>query len=338
MEPVRWGILSTAKIAVEKVIPALQRTDTAVVTAIASRDGDRAAAAAARLGIPRAHGSYEALLEDPAVDAVYIPLPNDRHVPWAIRAAEAGKHVLCEKPVALTAAEAERLIAVRDRTGRQIVEAFMVRHHPQWLRVRALIREGRIGDPMAITCTFSFHNDDPANIRNRVEQGGGALYDIGCYPVMLARWLFGAEPARVTALVERDPACGVDVLTSALLAFPGGRHAGFTVSTRMVPHQRVECTGSRGRIEVLIPFNAPPDAPCRILLDDGSRRGGASALAEDLPAADQYALQADAFARSLRLGTPPDYPLEDAVATLRVIDALFRSGETGAWEPVAPER
>ncbi|MGQ9370676.1 Gfo/Idh/MocA family protein [Azospirillum sp. ST 5-10] len=335
MDAVRWGILGTAKIAVEKVIPGLRRTDRATVAAIASRDAARAGAVAARLGIPRAHGSYEALLADPAVEAVYIPLPNDQHVPWAIRAAEAGKHVLVEKPLALTAAEAERLIAVRDRTGRVILEAFMVRHHPQWLRARALVRAGRIGDLLAVTASFSYHNADPADIRNRAEHGGGALYDIGCYPVMLARWLFGAEPTRVTALVERDPACRVDVLTSALMAFPGGGHATFTVSTRMVPYQRVQLLGSAGRIEVRIPFNAPPDEPCRILVDDGSRRGDASAVAEDLEAADQYALQAEAFARALRDGVAPEYPLEDAVATLRVIEALFRSGEAGGWESLA---
>lgn len=326
MEPVRWGILGTAKIAVEKVIPGFRRTDTAEVVAVASRDAARAQACAARLGIPKAYGGYEALLADDAVEAVYIPLPNDQHVPWAIRAAEAGKHVLCEKPLALTAAEAESLIEVRDRTGRLVQEAFMVRHHPQWLRVRELIRDGRIGTLLALTCTFSYHNADPANIRNSAEQGGGALYDIGCYPVMLARWLFGAEPERVAALVERDPDMGIDVLTSALMAFPGGGQASFTVSTRMVPYQRVHCLGSRGRIEVLIPFNAPPDRPCRILIDDGSRHADASAVAEDMEVVDQYALQAADFARLLRGGLAPDYPLEDAVANLRVVEALFKAG------------
>lgn len=336
MEPVRWGVLGAAKIAVEKVIPGLARTAAGTVAAIASRDAGRAEAVARRLGIPRAHGSYESLLADPDVEAVYIPLPNDQHVPWAIRAAEAGKHVLCEKPLALTAAEAERLIPVRDRTGRVILEAFMVRHHPQWLRARELVRAGRIGTPMAVTASFSYHNADPGNIRNSLAQGGGALYDIGCYPVMLSRWLFGAEPERVTALIERDPDCGVDVMTSGLMAFSGGRHASFTTSTRMVPFQRMQCLGSRGRIEVRIPFNAPPDEPCRILIDDGARHGDAGAAVEDMPVADQYALQAEAFARILREGAAADPPLEDAVANLRVIEALFRAGAEQRWVPVGP--
>ncbi|HYD99857.1 MAG TPA: Gfo/Idh/MocA family oxidoreductase [Alphaproteobacteria bacterium] len=334
MQPVRWGILGTARIATEKVIPGLRRTETAEVVAIASRGAAKAEAAARRLGIPAAHASYEALLADPAVEAVYIPLPNEQHVPWAIRAAEAGKHVLCEKPLALTAAEAGSLIAARDRTGMLILEAFMVRQHPQWLRVRELVRGGRIGRLHAIACAFGYHNDDPDDIRNSLRHGGGALYDIGCYPVMLSRWLFGAEPARVAALVERDPAGGTDILTSALMAFPGGGQASFTVSTRMVPYQRLQLFGSAGRIELLIPFNAPPDRPCRILIDEGGAHGDASAVAEDLPVADQYALQGAEFARLLRSGAPPDYPLEDAVATLRVIEAIFRAGADGRWVEV----
>lgn len=331
MQPLRWGILSTARIATRKVIPGLRRTPTAEVVAIASRDADKARAEAAALGIPVAHGSYEALLADPAVDAVYIPLPNDQHVAWSIRAAEAGKHVLCEKPLALSAAEAATLIAARDRTGMQIVEAFMVRHHPQWLRVKALLAEGRVGRLEAVTCTFSYFNHDPADIRNIVALGGGALYDIGCYPVMLARWLHDAEPRRVAAMIERDPAGGTDTKVSAMLAFEGGGQATFTVSTRMVPFQRVQVLGSRGRIEVIIPFNAPPDQPCRIGLDTGGGLGDATVEVESFDVVDQYAAQAEAFAEAVRGVRPAAYPLEDAVANLRVIEAIFTAAAEERW-------
>jgi predicted dehydrogenase len=334
-EKVRWGVLGAAKIAVEKVIPAMQRGEWSEVFGLASRDAERAARVAGELGVAKSYGSYEELLEDPDIEAVYNPLPNHMHVPWTLKAAEAGKHVLCEKPVAMTAAEARLLLDARDRTGVKIQEAFMVRTHPQWLAAREVVRAGRIGELRSVEAFFSYFNRDPANIRNIPEAGGGALMDIGCYPVQISRFVYGAEPRRVFALVERDPEMQTDRLTSAVLDFGAGR-AAFTCSTQLVPHQRVELVGTRGRVEVEIPFNAPPDRPTRILVDDGSALGGASAEAIEFGPCDQYTIQGDLFSRAVREGAEQPIPLEDAVANMAVIDALFRSAESGRWEE--PER
>jgi predicted dehydrogenase len=331
MEPVNWGIISTAKIDVEKVIPAMQKSRHCRIVAIASRDLAAAEKAAKKLGIPQAYGSYEALLADPKIEAVYNPLPNHLHVPWSIKAAEAGKHVLCEKPIALDAKEAEQLVAARDRTGKLITEAFMVRSHPQWLRARELVREGRIGRLRAIQGFFSYFLTDPKNVRNQADIGGGGLYDIGCYPIVTSRFLFGAEPTRVVALVERDPTLKIDRLASAILDYPEGQ-ASFTCATQLVPYQRMQIFGDKGRIAVEIPFNAPPDRPCRIFIDDGSQLGDASARVESFEVCDQYALQGDLFSEAVRTGKPVAFPLEDAVKNMRVIDALFRSAKSGGWE------
>ncbi len=318
----RWGVLGAAKIAVEKVIPAMQRGEWSEVAALASRDEARAREAAGRLGVARAYGSYEELLADPEIEAVYNPLPNHLHVPWTVRAAEAGKHVLCEKPVALDAAGARTLLEARDRTGVRIQEAFMVHTHPQWVGVRELVRAGRVGELRAFECHFSFFNQDPANIRNRREWGGGALMDIGCYPIHLSRFVFGGEPRRVSGLVERDPAMGIDRLTSAVLEYPSG-HATFTCSIQMAFHQSVHVFGTQGRIEIEIPFNAPTDRPTRIFVDGETH---------EFPACNQYTIQGDLFSRAVRENTPQPIPLEDAVANMAVIDAVFRSAESGRWE------
>jgi predicted dehydrogenase len=331
-KPVAWGVLGVAKIATVKVIPAMQRGALTRIAAIASRDAARAAEAAAALAIPKSYGSYEDLLADPDIEAVYNPLPNHLHVPWTIKALEAGKHVLCEKPVALTADEAKLLIAARDRSGCQVAEAFMVRHHPQWLRARALVREGRIGEVRAIQTFFSYYNDDPGNIRNQAGIGGGALYDIGCYALVTARFLFEAEPVRLIATIDRDPALGVDRLTSGLVEFPGARHLTFTCSTQASPHQRVTVVGTRGRIEIDIPFNADPTAPSRIRIDDGRDLTGGGQVAEAMALCDQYTLQGDAFSRVIRGEAALDFPIEDAIWNLRLIDSLFRSAGSGRWE------
>ncbi|MBV9880172.1 MAG: Gfo/Idh/MocA family oxidoreductase [Gemmatirosa sp.] len=330
LQPVRWGILGAANIAVKKVVPAMQRGRLADVVAIASRDGAKARAAADALGISRAYGSYEELLADPDVDAIYNPLPNHLHVPWSVRAAAAGKHVLCEKPIALSAAEARELLAARDRYGVQVGEAFMVRTHPQWRVVHELIAAGRIGELRLMEGHFSYHNRDPQNVRNRAEWGGGGLMDIGCYPVTIARWLFGAEPREVVSTIDRDPDFGVDRLTSGLLRFDAGQ-ATFSCSTQLVSWQRVQIFGTRGRIEVRIPFNAPPDRSTYVFVDDGSTLGG-DGDAIEIPAVDQYTLQGDQFSAAVRgVGTVPG-TMEDAVANMAVLDALFRSAETGRWE------
>ena len=333
MDPVRFGVISTAKIGIGKVIPAMQRSQHCRIVAIASRDLQRARAAAEALGIAKAYGTYAELLADPEIEAVYNPLPNHLHVPISIEAAAAGKHVLCEKPVALTAEEARKLIAARDRAGVLVQEAFMVRCHPQWLRARELVREGRIGELRVVQGSFSYMNVDPANVRNQAGIGGGGMYDIGCYPVVGARFLFEDEPSRVASQIEYDPDFKTDRLTSVLLQFPKGQVL-FYCSTQLVPYQRMQILGTAGRIEIEIPFNAPPDRPCRIFVDDGSQLGDASARLETFEVVDQYTLQGDLFARAVREGTPLPYPLEDAVATMRVIDAIFRAGRSGRWEEV----
>jgi predicted dehydrogenase len=329
----RWGILSTANIGLQKVIPAMQRGELTTVEAIASRDPAKAKAAAAKLGIPRAYGSYEDLLADAEIDAIYNPLPNQLHVPWTVKAAEAGKHVLCEKPLSMTVAEARSLPAVRERTGVVIGEAFMIRCHPQWLRVRELLSQGRIGTLRSVLGFFSYTNVDPGNIRNRAETGGGGLYDIGCYCIHAARFGFGQEPTRVCGLIDRDPSMQTDRLTSAMLDFPAGQ-AIFTCSTQLVPYQRVQFFGTKGRIEIEIPFNAPPDHATRILMDAGTDLLGGGIKTEKLPAANQYTLQGDAFARAVLEGTPVPVSLEEGIANMAVIEAIFRSTQTGQWETV----
>ena len=331
---IRWGVLSTANIGVKKVIPAMQRGQLTTVAAIASRDLTHAREIAAQLGIPTAYGSYEELLADPTLDAIYNPLPNQLHVPWTARAAEAGKHVLCEKPIAMNRAEAESLLAVRDRTGVLIGEAFMIRSHPQWLRTRALIDEGRIGQLRSVAAFFSYNNTDPANIRNRSETGGGALYDIGCYCIHSARCAFAQEPTRVCGLIDRDPAFHTDRLTSALLDFPSGQ-AIFTSSTQLVPYQRVQFFGTKSRIEIEIPFNAPPDRPTRLYIDDGSDLTGSRIVTETFPIVDQYTLQGDAFSRAILEATPLPVSLEEGIANMAVIDAIFASAQSGQWQAVA---
>lgn len=333
MKPVVWGVLSTAKIGVKHVIPALQASPLVELRGIASRSLTSAQEAARSLGIAHAYGSYEELLADPAIEAIYNPLPNHLHVPLTLQAAAAGKHVLCEKPVALTAVEAETLRAAAGRV--HIEEAFMVRHHPQWQRARKLVQAGRIGTLQAVQVFFAYFNDDPANIRNQPGIGGGALYDIGCYAVLAGRYLFGTEPLRAVALVERDPRLGTDRLTSALLDFGAGRQLTLTVSTQSAPYQRVQAIGSRGRLELTIPFNAPRGGQMRLALDDGSSLDGSSTTVELLPAADQYQLQVEAFSRRVRSGAAPQTDaVEDAVAQARVIDSLWRSERSERWETV----
>ena len=331
MKPVRWGILSTAKIGLEKVIPAMQCTEACEIVGIASRDLAKSRQAAGSLGIPKAFGSYEDLLADGEIEAVYNPLPNHLHVPLSVAAARAGKHVLCEKPVALNAAEASALIEARDEAGVLIQEAFMVRHHPQWLRARELVRSGGFGRLRSIQGFFSYNNRDPQNIRNIEAIGGGGLYDIGCYPITGSRFLFEDEPRRVVSLIERDPGWGIDRLTSAILEFPAG-HATFTCATQLTPYQRMQIFSTAGRIEIEIPFNAPPDRPCRLFLDDGKRLGNSGVQVEELPVTDQYTAQGAVFSKAIRTGEPLEFPIENAVQGMRIIDAVFRSAVSGQWE------
>jgi predicted dehydrogenase len=326
MNKLRWGVISTARIGIQKVIPALQGGKHSTVTAIASRDLAKAQAAAKALGLPKAYGSYEEILADPDVDAVYIGLPNHLHVPWSIQALQAGKHVLCEKPIALNATEAQQLLTVAQQHPRlKIMEAFMYRFHPQWQRARELVNTGQIGELRTIQSCFSYRNVDPQNIRNLADIGGGGLLDIGCYCISLSRFIFDAEPQRVLGVAGFDPQFKTDILASGLLEFARGT-ATFTCGTQMAPYQRVNIFGSEGRVEIEIPFNAPPDEPRKIW-----HQRGYAVSAIEVGAHDQYRIQGDQFSLAVLEDRPVPTPLTDAVANMRVIDAVFRSARTGVW-------
>src|SRR5437016_4081090 len=328
---VQWGVLGAANIAVKKVIPAMQRGKWCEVTALASRDLEKARRFALELGIPKVYGSYDELLADGAIEAVYNPLPNHLHVPWSIKAAEAGKHVLCEKPIGCNVAETEELLRVRDRTGVKIGEAFMVKTHPQWLRVRDLARNGTIGELKSIVTIFSYFNRDPDNVRHKVAWGGGGLLDIGSYPITLSRWLFNGEPRRVTGALELDPDFGTDRLASGVMEFSSG-HSVFTCGTQTNYFQRVEILGTTGRLAVEIPFNAPNDRPTQITVADAMALDGGKVMVEEIPTYDQYTIEGDAFSRAIRENTEVPVPLDDALGNMKVIDAIFRSAKRGNWE------
>lgn len=328
---VKWGVLGVASIAVRKVIPGMQKGTLSEISGIASRDLAKAQQAANQLGIAKAYGSYEELLADPEITAIYNPLPNHLHVPWSIRAAEAGKHVLCEKPIGCNASEAEELIRVRNRTGVKIGEAFMVKTHPQWLRVRELVRSGKIGQLKAIITMFSYFNRDAANPRHKPEWGGGGLLDIGCYPITMSRWLFEEEPKRVSGVLELDPDFKTDRLASGIMEFSSGQSV-FACGTQTNYFQRMELLGTTGRLAVEIPFNAPTDRPTQITVADGMAIYGGNVELEEIPICDQYTIQGDAFSRAIQENVEVPVPLEDALGNMKAIDAIFRSAKTGQWE------
>jgi predicted dehydrogenase len=331
MGKLRWGVLSTAKIAVEKVVPAMQQGRHTEVTALASRDLARARSAAERLGVAKAYGSYEELLDDPEIDAVYNPLPNHLHVSWSLRALAAGKHVLCEKPIALSAAEARTLLdAARQHPHLKVMEAFMYRHHPQWQRVVDLVVGGAIGELRTLHSVFSYYNADPANVRNIAEFGGGGLMDIGCYNISVSRWIFAAEPERACGALERDATFATDRLASGILEFGRGT-ATFTCSTQLVPFQRVDIFGTEGRIEVEVPFSPQPHQPSRIWHQHDGRTD--ELLIEPC---NQYTLQGDRFSRAVLDGTEVPTPLEDAVANMRALEAVVASARSQRWVQVSP--
>ena len=329
MNKVRWGILSTANIATTKVIPAMQQGTYCEMTAIASRTLENARATATQLGIPRAYGSYEELLADPEIDAIYNPLPNHLHVPWSIKALQAGKHVLCEKPIALTAAEAQTLAdTARQYPHLKVMEAFMYRFHPQWERAQQLVQTGKIGTLRTIQSFFSYYLADPHNVRSRADSGGGGMLDIGCYTISLARFIFASEPERVFGIVEYDPQLKVDRLASGILDFGSGTST-FTCSTQLSPYQRVNIFGTEGRVEIEIPFNAPPDQPCKIWYQHGEDTGDMEEILLD--ACNQYTIQGDMFSLAVLNGSPVPTPIADAVANMKVIDAILNSAKSGTW-------
>jgi predicted dehydrogenase len=326
----RWGVLSTADIARAKWIPGVRRSPEGrgEVVAIASRAATTARRVADELSIPRAFGSYEALLADPEVEAVYVPLPNDRHLEWTLAAIRAGKHVLCEKPLALSSADAATMVEAADRAGVRLMEAFMYRLHPSWLAVRELVSSGRIGRLQSIQSWFGYYNDDLTNIRNIRAAGGGALMDIGCYSINLSRMLYGSEPTRVSGTVHREPPGGVDVLTSGTLEFEGGGLATFTCSIRSETDQRVHVYGTEGHISIGIPFNIPPDRPTHVYLTQGGDPPVAPHVERlTFETADPYGVEADAFAAAVLDGAPMPIDPVDAVANLRVIERVLEAAE-----------
>ena len=333
VDPVRWGVLGAARIALDKVIPSMQEGKLSRVVAIASRSAEKARAAAGALGIERAYDSYEALIADPDIEAIYNPLPNHLHVPWSIRAVQAGKHVLCEKPIALSAQEALELRDASRQAGVLVGEAFMVRAHPQWIEARRLIESGRIGALQLVHGHFSYPRRDANDVRSRVEYGGGALLDIGCYPIVIARWMFGGEPQAAVAAIDRDPEYHVDRITSGVLRFDAGV-ATFSCAGAMVAHQRVELFGDRGRMQLDVPFTPRASEACRLIITDGSR---AATEVVEVDAVDQYTLQGDHFSAAIRGVGGGEVPssIDNAIANMAVIDALFRSAETGRWETIA---
>jgi predicted dehydrogenase len=329
---IRWGIVSTANIGLEKVIPGIQVSATGTAHAIASRNLEKAQAAANDLGIAKAYGSYEDLLADPEIDAIYNPLPNHMHVPVTVQAVKAGKHVLCEKPIALNADEARQLLDLpKDKL---VAEGFMVRAHPQWLKAREIVRSGALGELKAIQTFFSYFNDDPGNIRNMADIGGGALLDIGCYTMLAGRFFFDAEPQRVVSLIDRDPEFGTDRMTSALLDFGNNRHLTFSVSTQLTPYQRIQLVGTKQRLEIVIPFNAPQGEAVQIRLDDGSILGDGSMQSETIAPCDQYAELVDVFGRAISGDAALPYGVEDAVQNMKILDAIFASADKDGWVSV----
>ena len=326
MKKLNWGILSTAKIGIEKVIPAMQQGKLSEIVAIASRTHESAREAAKNLKIPKAFGSYQDLLDDTSIDAVYIPLPNHMHVPWTIKALAANKHVLCEKPIALTATEAKELLKETEKFPHlKVMEAFMYRHHPQWIRALELINGGAIGMVKTVHSFFSYYNDDPENIRNMVDIGGGGLMDIGCYCISLARLIFDEEPQRVFGKIEYDPGFETDRFCSGILDFVQGTST-FTCSTQLVPYQRVNVFGTKGRIEIEIPFNAPPDKPCKMLFQNNE-------IIEEIEIkiCDQYTIQGDLFSLAVLKNEKVPTPLKDAVANMKVLEAVIQSADKGSW-------
>ena len=326
MEKVRWGVLSTARIGVDTVIPAMQAARFTEVTGIASRSGRKAKKAGKQLGIPKTYSSYEALLADPDIDAVYNPLPNHLHVSWTVKALESGKHVLCEKPIGLTSSEGQSLVtAAEHHPELKVMEAFMYRHHPQWQRAKQIVSSGKLGTLKTIQSFFSYFNSDPKNIRNQADIGGGGLMDIGCYNISLSRFIFEREPSQVIGVVEYDPKFKTDRIASAILDFETA-HSTFTCSTQLSPYQRVNLFGTDARLEIEIPFNAPGDRPCKMWLQT---MGNIETI--ELEMTNQYTVQSELMSRAIIENLPVPTPLQDAVNNMRVIEGIKESAASRSW-------
>ncbi|MGC9472302.1 MAG: Gfo/Idh/MocA family protein [Bacteroidales bacterium] len=328
MEKMKLGCLGVSGHLIKRIVVPLMNLEQVTFLAIASRSNEKAGAFAAEWGIPRAYGSYEELLNDREIDAVYIPLPNHLHAEWIRKAADAGKHILCEKPLAMDAAGAGEAAAYAEKKGMKLMEGFMYRFQPMWLRARELVNIREIGNVRAIHTHFSYHNPDPGNIRNRPEYGGGALMDIGCYAISVPRFILGKEPVRLVAHVERHPEFGTDMHTSVMMDFGDARSA-FTVSTMMQPRQEVQIIGDSGDITVHQPFNTFTDVPARLTITNSL---GVRELT--FGPYDQYGLMFEAFAKAVLHDRPVPTPVSDAIANMRVIDTVRASEKSGKWERV----
>jgi predicted dehydrogenase len=326
MTKVSWGILSTAKIGTEKVIPAMQQGKYSKISAITSRNIVKAKKVAQQLGIPKAYGSYKELLEDTEIEAIYIPLPNHLHVQWTINSLEAGKHVLCEKPIGLSFKQAEHLKKEMEKfADLKVMEAFMYRFHPQWKTVKKLVDEGKIGELKTIHSIFSFFNNDPTDIRNQLESGGGSLLDIGCYCISLSRFLFNNEPVRVSGTIEHDPKMKTDRLVSAVLEFEKGTST-FTCSTQLIDHSCVDIFGTHGRIEMATPFLPSFESTSKIMHQVGSQ------MKEIIfEPCNQYTIQGDLFSQAILNDSNVPTSIEDGVANMKVIDKIIESYKKGTW-------
>jgi predicted dehydrogenase len=333
MKKVVWGVLSTARIGVQKVIPGLMKSDLIEVRGIASRHLDSAQTAAKALGIPNAYGSYEDLLGDPDIEAIYNPLPNHLHVPMTLAAAKAGKHVLCEKPMSITASEIDALAEVADKV--LISEAFMVRHATSWQEALHIVRSGTLGEVKLVQVNFNYFNRDPDNIRNKPEMGGGGLLDIGGYAVVAGRYFFEAEPVRVISMIERDPEFGTDTLSSALIDFGQGRQLNFSVSTSLTRGQFVLIAGTKARLTIPVAFNPIADTPSDLWIDDGEDLTLMNRKIITLPASDQYQRLGEDFSKAIRGLIPQPYGIADAKQNMRILDALFASEKTAGWVTLA---
>ncbi len=328
MQPLQLGILGVSNFFRKRIAIPIPTSPVIDMVALASRSEEKARQAAQEYGVARAYGSYDALLNDPQVDAVYISLPNHLHAEWIKRAADAGKHVLCEKPLALDAAEAQDCLDYAAERGVTVMEAFMYRLHPQWLHVRNIIRQQEIGSIHLVESFFGYNNTDPSNIRNQPDTGGGALLDVGCYAVSASRFLTGSEPQRVISLAQVDANFGTDVLFTGMLDF-GMARATFTVATQTFPYQRVTVHGSSGVISLTIPFNAHADTDAEVIV---TTRVGTREIY--LPAEDQYILEFEAFAQAVNDQAVPPISPADTVNNMRVLDALKKAHQTGQWESV----
>ena len=326
MKPVRWGIISVAKHFIRCVVLPMQKSEMIELYGIASRNPEKAKEASEKYGIPRYYQSYEDLLSDKSIEAVFIPLPNDMHLEWIKKSVDAGKHIICEKPLTLNAREASEAIEYAAKKDTLLMEAFMYRFHPQWIKARELVQTENIGNLRAVHTFFSYQNTDPYNIRNILEMGGGGILDIGCYAVSIARYIFDKEPQRVVSLINRDQAFKTDILSSGILDFGDG-HSIFTVGTQTFPYQKVDIIGSAGRIHIKIPFNTYPDIPVNISVTNsvGTRKIHSGP-------ADHYELQFERFSEAIRKGLQAPISPMDALNNMSVLDALFRSEKSGNWE------